>query len=57
MGPMDALTDLDWAALQNALNAVLNGPQAIEDWEFQTRMGVTRAEATDLQNRLKAAHR
>jgi hypothetical protein len=57
MCPMDALTDLDWAALQNALNEVLNGPQAIEDWEFQTRMGVTRAEATDLQNRLRAAHR
>lgn len=32
-------------ALNNALNEVLHGPDAIEEWEFGTRMGVTREEA------------
>jgi hypothetical protein len=34
--------------LQNALNEILQGPEAIEDWEFQTRVGVSRDEATFL---------
>jgi hypothetical protein len=34
--------------LQNALNEILNGPEAIEDWEFQTRVGVSREEANAL---------
>ena len=25
--------------VNNALNEVLNGPEAIEEWEFRTRMG------------------
>jgi hypothetical protein len=32
-------------AAANALNEVLNGPEAIEDWEFQTRMGLDREQA------------
>jgi len=31
--------------LHQALNEVLHGPEAIEDWEFHARMGVTRDEA------------
>lgn len=34
--------------LSNALNEVLNGPEAIEDWEFQTRVGASRDEASML---------
>ena len=39
------LTDDDALALNNALNEVLHGPDAIEDSEFSTRMGITREEA------------
>jgi hypothetical protein len=35
-------------ALNNALNEVLHGPDAIEEWEFATRMGVTREGAKAL---------
>jgi hypothetical protein len=34
--------------INNALNEVLNGPDAIPEWEFQTRMGVTRSDARRL---------
>ena len=34
--------------LQNALHEILNGPEAIEEWEFQTRVGVSREEANVL---------
>jgi hypothetical protein len=34
----------DLRIIRNALNEITNGVQ-IEDWEFQTRMGVTRVEA------------
>jgi hypothetical protein len=44
------LTDDDLVALANALNEVLHGPDAIEELEFTTRMGVTRAEAEALLN-------
>jgi hypothetical protein len=48
---------VDWtrselATLAQALNEVLNGPEAIEDWEFQTRVGVDRDEAKRLLHRL-----
>ena len=39
-------------ALNNALNEVLHGPDAIEEWEFGTRMGVTREEASQLLDRI-----
>ncbi|HWK93222.1 MAG TPA: hypothetical protein VNR17_13275 [Luteimicrobium sp.] len=35
----------DRAAVLNALHEVLHGPEAIEEWEFQTRLGVSRDEA------------
>jgi hypothetical protein len=41
--------------LINALNEVCNGPEAIPDWEFQTRMGVTRIEAQSILEKLKPA--
>ena len=34
--------------LNNALNEILNGPDAIDEWEFHTRVGATQAEATAL---------
>ena len=40
-------------AFANALNGVLNGPDAIEDWEFSTRLGVTRDVA---RRTLRALH-
>ena len=42
------LTDDEVAAVAQALNEVLNGPEAIEQWEFQTRMGVEREDARQL---------
>ena len=51
-GTMDQLSTVfskdELLILNNALNEVLNGPAAIGDWEFHTRMGVTRSEATQL---------
>ncbi len=35
-------------AVNNALNEVLHGPDAIEDWEFHMRMGVEPSEARAL---------
>jgi hypothetical protein len=46
------LTTTDLRVLTQALNEVLHGPQAIEDWEFHTRIGVTRDEAKALLTRL-----
>lgn len=43
-----------WGVLHNALNEVVNRPEAIEEWEFQTRMGVTRDGARDLLRRMRA---
>ena len=39
------LTRSQIIVLNNAMNEVLHGPEAIEDWEFHTRIGVTRREA------------
>ena|SRR5947209_7427214 len=52
------LVDLSRAELpaaHQALNEILNGPQAIPEWEFQLRMGVTRDEALGLMRRIAAA--
>lgn len=38
--------ELAW--INNALNEVLHGPEAIEEWEFQTRMEATRDEVAAL---------
>jgi hypothetical protein len=42
-------------AVNNALNEVLNGPDAIEDSEFHTRMGLEPAEARALLKAVGAA--
>jgi hypothetical protein len=46
------LTPQELITVANALNEVLHGPDAIEEWEFETRMGVPRADAEDLLRRL-----
>jgi hypothetical protein len=46
------VTTKELRVLGQALNEVLNGPEAIDDWEFDTRMGVTRDEARSLLQRL-----
>lgn len=43
------------ATLAQALNEVRNGPDAIQEWEFHTRMGVSRAEADELARLIRAA--
>jgi hypothetical protein len=48
-----SLTHRDLRVLAQALNEVLNGPEAIEDWEFHTRMGVKRDEAKLLLNKVR----
>jgi hypothetical protein len=42
----------DLTAIVGALNEVLNGPDAIEQWEFNLRVGVPRTVAGSLMNRL-----
>ncbi|MBO0921988.1 hypothetical protein J1G42_14275 [Cellulomonas sp. zg-ZUI222] len=42
----------DLTVIVNALNEVLHGPDAVEEWEFQTRLGVTRAEALQTMRRI-----
>jgi len=39
--------------LSNALNEVMNGQGAIEDWEFQTRLGVTKEFAQGLLDKIR----
>ncbi|HEY0915744.1 MAG TPA: hypothetical protein VGE22_12805 [Solimonas sp.] len=48
------LTFDELVLLSNALNEILNGPGAIDDWEFQTRTGVEREAAIELQKRLSS---
>ena len=49
------LTADDILAINNALNEVCHGPEAIPDWEFQTRMGVDRESAKVTLSRILAA--
>lgn len=42
----------DVRAIVGALNEVLHGPEAIEEREFQTRLGVTRPEALETMRRI-----
>ena len=46
------LTGGELLAIRNALNEICHGPDAIEDWEFEARMGVTREEAKNLLDAL-----
>lgn len=45
----------DLVLINNALNEIINGPSAIEPWEFQTRTGVTIEEAKTLLSRIGSA--
>ncbi len=47
------LTTQQLIILSNALNEILNGSDAIEDWEFHTRIGAEKAEATELHKQLQ----
>ena len=38
--------------VNNALNEVLNGPEAIEEWEFHTRMGGERDQVRALLHKV-----
>jgi CCR4-NOT transcriptional regulation complex NOT5 subunit len=38
--------------INNALNELLNGPEAIEEWEFHTRMGGHRDQVEALLRRV-----
>ncbi|VXB97948.1 conserved hypothetical protein [Microbacterium sp. 8M] len=42
----------DRRTVLNALNEILHGPDAIEEWEFHTRIGVTREEAAQTWRRV-----
>lgn len=41
--------------LKSVLNEICNGPDAIEEWEFQTRTGFSKQEAELLLERLEQA--
>jgi hypothetical protein len=47
-------TKKELMTLANALNEVINGPDAIEGWEFSTRMGVEASEAEQLLVKINA---
>ncbi len=42
--------------LNNALNEILHGPDAIEEWEFHARVGATRDEARSLLDQIGYAY-
>jgi hypothetical protein len=42
------LTTRELTILSNAVNEVCNRPEAIEEWEFGTRIGASRQKAEDL---------
>lgn len=46
------LTDAELSTLRNGLNEAL---EALEDWEFGTRMGVEREEARRVRDELREA--
>ena len=50
------LTRDELGTISNALNEVCHGPEAIEDWESSTRMGVERSEAQRLLAALTVAY-
>lgn len=49
------LTADDLVAINNALNEVCHGPDAIPEWEFQARMGMDRAIAKQTLSRIRTA--
>jgi hypothetical protein len=51
-GAVVELTKNELVIVSNAINEICHGPEAIEDWEFSTRVGTSRAEAEALLQRL-----
>ena len=49
------LSEDELLVINNSINEVLHGPDAIEDWEFQTRIGVERQSAEQVLEKIKAA--
>lgn len=47
-------TEMELVAINNALNEVCHGPEAIPETEFQTRMGVERTSAQQILRRISA---
>jgi hypothetical protein len=50
---MAELNDAEPTLVINALNEVLNGSDAVEEWKFRSRLGVSRQEAFPLLERLR----
>ena len=48
-----SLTKSELAYLRQAMNEVCNGSEAIEEWEFSLRMGLTRYEAIELMAKVE----
>ena len=49
------LSEDELLVINNSINEVLHGPDAIEDWEFHTRIGVERQSAEQVLEKIKAA--
>ncbi|HXU94458.1 MAG TPA: hypothetical protein VFP33_12455 [Gallionella sp.] len=47
-----ALSEEELVLINNALNEILNGPDSIAEWEFQTRTGVSTEAAKALLDRV-----
>ena len=54
-GALLAITADELIVLANALNEILHGPDAVEEWEFSTRLGVSREAADALHRDLSTA--
>jgi hypothetical protein len=50
-----SLTEDDLLLINNALNEIINGPSAIEKWEFQIRTGVEFQDAEKLLKKTRLA--
>jgi hypothetical protein len=50
-----SLTEDDLLLINNALNEIINGPGAIDVWEFQTRTGVEFQDAEKLLKKTRLA--
>lgn len=47
------LTEAELILVNNALNEILNGPCAIEEWEFETRTGASRSTLLELLGKVR----
>lgn len=49
---MNEFSREELVAINNALNEILHGPDAIEEWEFHARMGITKDEGERLLRKI-----